>query len=87
MVSHRHCHQHEAISQGAPRCSDAHSYVVRTYVRLLEPVRTYVARVLRTLLGIFRGFAALLGVVPALRSDEKERADARPCMRTSVDAR
>ena len=40
-------------------------------------------------MGIFRGFAALLGVVPALRSDEKERADAdaRPCMRASVDAR
>ena len=87
MVSHRHCHQHEAISQGAPRCSEAHSYVVRTYVRSFARTSAYVARVLRTLLGIFRGFAALLGVVPALRSDEKERADARPCMRTSVDAR
>ena len=38
-------------------------------------------------MGIFRGFAALFGVVRALRSDEKERADARPCMRTYVRGR
>ena len=62
MAIHRHGHLPEAISQGAHQSSEA-----RACTYIARALHTYV----RTLLGIFRGFAALVGAVRAMRAAEK----------------
>ena len=78
MVVHHHGHQHQAISQGAPRRS-------RTYVRIRTHIRASVRPFALTgtyiRLQALRAFAAQFGVARALRTEKKSAEDARTRVR------